>query len=54
MKEYNIYQGDEFTPMFKILSFDNKIDAEKYLNDTIKESVVYDEYTCFYLEEENQ
>ncbi len=52
-KEYNIYQCDEFTPEFKIASFDNKEQAEENLSSTIKESAQHDEFTCFFIKEEN-
>jgi len=50
--KFNIYQVDEFTPPFKISSFDTKEEADIELEKIEKESSVYDDFTCFYIQGE--
>ena len=52
MKEYNIYQCDEFTPAFKIATFDTKEEADIELEKIQEESIKHDMFTYFYIREE--
>ena len=52
MKEYNIYQCDEFTPAFKIATFNTREEADIELGKIQEESIKYDMFTCFYIKEE--
>lgn len=51
--KYNIYQVDEFTPAFKIGSYDTEEEANIELEKIEKESSLVDEYTCFFIKKEN-
>lgn len=53
MTKYIIYQGDEFTPAFKISSFDTREEADAELKKTQEESIVHDMFTCFWVKEED-
>lgn len=50
-KKYDVYQSDRFTPAVKIASFETKLEAENYRDKAENESIKYDAYTCFYIEE---
>lgn len=50
-KKYDVYQGDRFTLAVKIASFETKLEAENYRDKAENESIKYDAYTCFYIEE---
>jgi hypothetical protein len=52
MKNFNLYQVDEFSPEFVKESFDNKEEAVERLNELEEESVKHDMFSCFYIKEE--
>lgn len=52
MKEYNIYQADQFTPEVIIATYNDKEEAELELSKIQKESIKHDMFTCFYIKEE--
>jgi len=51
MTRYVLYQVDRFTPPQEINIFNNKEEAEKELSEIENESIKYDAFTCFYIEE---
>ncbi|OCL83711.1 YopX protein [Aliarcobacter thereius] len=52
VNKFNIYQYDEFTPPFKIASFDNLNAAKEELEKIQDNSIKHDAYTCFCIKEE--
>lgn len=54
IKKYLVYSADEFTPPQVINSFDTKEGAEEEVTKLTNESIMYDEFTIFYYEEQKE
>lgn len=54
MNKYIVYSADEFTPPQVINSFDTKEEAEEEVTKLTNESIMYDEFTIFYYEEQKE